>query len=316
MNSTHTTANFIKICYALNSPDELIVAFPSKKNLCVHYVALAISIAIFFPSVLLNAVTVLTIFKSRVLRKKVYNFIVLVKSVLDFAIALIFIPLYINFLASEIRGNPSCVTFLASKKMGVLAYIYSVTALSTMNFERYLAIFHPFTHRAKVTKASLLTYTLVACGFQTILFAFALINIDIIPVLLTVITSLFIGSTVVVYIGIIFFRCGKRSHQVNQAFTQSQREVEKKKRKLMEDLELAKSCFLVVVSCLVCLLPGMVSNMERLNVKGSFSAVVQRRFFALLFLLKTMLNSVIFFWKNKTSRMVAMDMIKSIFSRY
>lgn len=304
MNSTTANTTFTKTCYILNSRDELIVTFPSKKNLHAHIIAIIISVILYFSTAFLNGVTFRAIWRSRLLKEKVSNFNVMVKSVIDLAIGILLIPLFITVLASEIGGNPSCLVFMISKKLGVLVYIYSVTAMCTMNFERYLAVLHPLIHRTKVTKR------------KTILFGFAFVYVNIFRVILTIVAFLFIASTVVVYTRILFSCLKNRVPPANKMSVQPHSIVEKQKRRFQQDLEIAKTCFAVMVCCLICLLPGLFSNIiDRLKINDSFSAVLQRRWFALLFLSNSTMNPVIFFWRNKTLRTEGINLIKSLYSR-
>ena len=316
MNSTTANTTFTKTCYILNSRDELIVTFPSKKNLHAHIIAIIISVILYFSTVFLNGVTFRAIWRSRLLKEKVSNFNVMVKSVIDLAIGILFIPLFITVLASEIGGNPSCLVFMISKKLGVLVYIYSATAMCTMNFERYLAVLHPLIHRTKVTKRSLLIYTFALCCHETILFGFAFVYVNIFRVILTIVAFLFIASTVVVYTRILFSCLKNRVPPANKMSVQPHSIVEKQKRRFQQDLEIAKTCFAVMICCLICLLPGLFSNIiDRLKIYDSFSAVLQRRWFALLFLSNSTMNPVIFFWRNKTLRTEGINLIKSLYSR-
>lgn len=316
MNSTTTNTSYIKTCYAFNEREELIVAFPSKNNIYVHTFVLVVSIVFFLPTIFLNAVAVTTILKSRVMREKVSNFTIMAKSVIDLAIGLLIYPLFLNQLASEIRGSPSCVVFIISKKAGVFAYICSATTLSTMNYERYMGIFRPMRHRIEVTKTRLLQYNIAICSCQTILFSFAMNYVDIFPFILMVITFSLVLSTVFVYTSILLSRCKNQTHLGNQVSTLSRSTEKSRKQRFKKELDAAKLCFLVIVCCLACFLPGFISNMgRRLTANPSFSVVARRRYFALLFLSNSMLNPVIFFWKNKKLKSEGVNLIKSIYSR-
>ena len=83
----------------------------------------------------------------------------MIKSVTDLVMGLLCTPLFIFLLQSEITGRPNCVIFMIPKKLGVLVYVCCVVAMSTLNFEKYMAILHPLTHRTKVTRTSLLIHT-------------------------------------------------------------------------------------------------------------------------------------------------------------
>jgi hypothetical protein len=316
MRSTTGNTTFIKTCYILNSGDELIVTFPSIKNFYVHIFAMIVSTILYFPGVFLNFVVFTAIWRSRLLKEKVSNFNVMVKSVVDLAIGMLFIPLLITVLASEITGNPSCTSFMISKKLGMLGLIYSVTVMSMMNCERYLAILHPITHRVRVTRRRMLTCTLTTCCFITVLFGFTLIYVDIIPFIVNGVTLVFLSSTVFVYSSILFFCLkNRRVNPTNQRSMQSHSAVKERRQHFHQDLKVAKTCFVIIVASLACYLPGMISNISRLKLNATFSAVVTRRWFAILYLSNTTTNPAIIFWRNKAIRREGINLVKSVYSR-
>ena len=312
MSVRNENASFIKTCYFFNDRDEVIVEFPSNKNLHAHVIAMIISAILCVPTVFLNAFTFIAIWRSRLGKEKVSKFTVLVKSAIDLAVGMLIIPLYVTTLASEITGNPSCITFLISKKLGVLVYMYSVTAMSAMNFERYMAIIYPLIHRARIRNTSLLTYTIAVCCFETIFLVFGLIFLKILLFVVTVITLLFILSTVAVYSRILCFRFTSPIYPGSVQTFQSRSKQETFRRKFRQDLEVAKSCLLLIVCCLVCYLPGLLSNTHRLTKKATFPSVVLRRWFSLLFLSNSFMNPLIFFWRNKALRIQGINLIKKI----
>ena len=318
MNSKTANITFIKVCLVLSDKDELIVTFPTKTYFYLHVTAIVISVILYFSSVFLNTVSFAVIWRSRLLKQKMSNFTVAIKSFIDLGIGMLVIPVYIAVLASELGGSPNCTMFVISKKGGILAFMYSVTAMSTMNFERYMAILHPLSHRANVTNSRLLTYTATVCICQTIFFGLSLTYVYILRFVLTIIVFLFVGTTVVVYTRIFFFRLKNRIHPGNQMTVQCHSKEQKRKGRFKRDFELAKICFVVMVCCLVSVLPGTLSNIDRLTASttASFSTVVQRRWFSLLFLSNATINPVIFFWRNKALRMQGIYFIKSICSRW
>ena len=272
-----------------------------------------IGIILYFPTVFLNVVAFTAIWRSRLLKEKVSNFNVMVKSAIDLAMGMLFIPSLITVLASEIMGNPSCTIFMISKKLGMLGCIYSVTVMSTMNFERYLAIIHPITHRVRVTKKRMLICSFTVCCCTTILFGFTLVYADILPFIINAIAILFLSSTVVVYTRIVFF-CFKNRRVSSTNQMPVQFSSMKRKQRFNQDLAIAKTCFVVIVCSLVCYIPAIISNIDRLQLNVTFSGVVARRWFALLYLSHSTMSPVIIFWRNKAMRREEMNLIKSVYS--
>lgn len=313
-------STFIKVCYVFNSRDELLIAFPTKKNLHSHIITLVLTSILYIPTVLLNALTIRAVWRSPALKGKLSNINVMVNSVINIAVGIVCFPLLTVLLASEIAGHPSCLVFAISKKLGNVSYLFSLTAMSTMNIERYIAIFHPFAHRTMVTKQRLLLVTFCACCYETILFGFGFVYVDIVPYILTVVTVLFIASTVIVHCGILFSRLKNLVHPAVRNLSSSVEEArgdrtrqgtgnqsieicrENSKHRTKQDLKAAKTCFVMMVCSLACFLPGLFSNVDRLRGETSVSIIVLRRWFALLFLCNSWINPVILFWRNKTLR--------------
>ena len=289
---------FIESCKFLNDREEVIIKFPSNRKLREHIILLALGIILCLSATFLNGVATTAIWTCEQLKAKVSSFTILVKSIMDLAIAVVTFPLYITLLSREIGENPTCDEYFLSKKIGALFNVYSVTIMCMMNFDRYMAILHPITHRNKVTKQRLLKYTVLAMVLQIILFVFSIIEVKIVTYVLAATTLLLIATTVFVYARIF---CSVRKATRNR------------KWKLKKELKLAGSSFLIVVCFLVCFLSATIAYINRLKDQPSFSLVVRRRRFALLSLLSTTLNPIIFFWRDKAMRTRGIALIKCHF---
>ena len=316
MNATKPTVVFIKSCPILNDREDLIVDFPSTENLFDHVIMLVLCVLLFFFCVILNGVSAVTISRSRILNEKISYFTVMVKSMIDFTFGLTITPQFIVLLATEIAGNPNCVAYLFAKKMGVFLFIYSVIALSAMNFERYTAIIHPVAHRNKFKKEIILAYLLLIGVFQTILFGLSFIFIHTLPFVLAATVLLLIASTIYVYTMIFVSRLRSWLGSSNATEPRKNEETEDKRRRLLrsikssKEFQVATNCFLIVILTLSFVLPATISYMDRSRIQPSFSAAVRRRCFALLILCNAALNPVMFFWKNKTLRTAAIKLLR------
>jgi hypothetical protein len=81
----------------------VITEFLSEKLLINHIFAIALNSLLIIPTILLNAVAIITIFKYSQLNNKPYYFIILVqRSIIDLAVGVLSIPLILVFLASGI----------------------------------------------------------------------------------------------------------------------------------------------------------------------------------------------------------------------
>jgi glucan phosphoethanolaminetransferase (alkaline phosphatase superfamily) len=215
---------------------------------------------------------------------------------MDLAMAVIVFPIFIALLSREIGRNVNCAEYFTSKKIGALFHVYSITVMCMMNFDRYMAIVHPITHRNEITKRRLLKYTVLALVLQTVLFAFSVFEVEAIPRVLAAITLLLIATTIFVYGRIFLF--------VRRTAGNGQRKAAKERK-------VAVSSLIIVVCFLLCVLPATIAYISRFEEQPTFSLVVRRRRFALLSLLSTTLNPVIFFWKDKAMRTKGIAFMKS-----
>ncbi len=339
-NSTNGTTSFgiVRTCYILDGQAAIVISFPTNESILVHIFALIVVIILVFTTVFLNGVAILTIWRSRILKEKTSNFTIMLQSIADFGNGAMVMPLIIYRWASEVAGSPSCVAVYVFKKLAMLVFFYTLTTLSAMNFDRYMAILHPLgavymsptgragpIHRNLVTNERLLTYVVAACTIQTIIYALNLTHSEIVrPVIITA-TILFILITVFVYLKI-FLRIRAATNRSGMISVEENLEGRmnpsrsKDSKKLSEDrsrkanflkeLKAAKSSFLVVICCLVCYVPATLS-FGPLNQKSSFEAIAVKVWFVVLAMLNSSLNSVIYFWLNNKLRKLGKDLIKS-----
>ncbi len=104
MNSTATKSMFDKTCLILDEEVKVITKFPTMTGLVVEGIGLVFLNIFFLSTVILNAVAVTTIWKSRILKQKICNFTVLIQSAMDLLNGASFVAV----LATEISGHPSC----------------------------------------------------------------------------------------------------------------------------------------------------------------------------------------------------------------
>ena len=103
----------------------------------------------------LNSVVIISIWRSRQLRKKLCYFIILVLSCFDFAVVSITHPLLIT---STIYYSLNEISKTRDDIKGSISFLlcgFSMTALLTLNIERFLALTCPYFHERSVTKTKL-----------------------------------------------------------------------------------------------------------------------------------------------------------------
>ena len=172
-----TTGNiFIETCYILKENINVVIKFPSTSSVVLYVIAIVVIVSLVFTTLFLNGVTVATIWNSRTLKERVSNNTILIQSTIDLATGLIVMPLAAMHLVRNLVGNTSCTTTYIGRKVGYLLYIYSMTTMSAMSFERYMGVLHPFVHRVQVTKSRVLKYIISVCCIQTLVYSVTLFN--------------------------------------------------------------------------------------------------------------------------------------------
>jgi hypothetical protein len=292
----------------------LIKEFSSGADKVVHVVTLVCCICLFLSTVVLNTVTVGTIWTIRSLYEKVCHFTIMVQSIIDLAIGVIIFPMFIAHLASEIWGSPNCEATYAMLVLLGLFYLFSMTSLSILNFERYMSILHPQFHRAKVTKTRILKYFFVVCGLQTV---FAVITLPFVResrYLIGATSILLAAMTVFVYTSICCSRFKNSNYRKNRISHESENPTEIRKRELAfkKELKLAKVCFIVVLYFQISNMAvvDMAFNLFKINDK--YIEAMHKKWAFLLMLSNSTHNSLAYFWQNKALRVQAKAFIRKI----
>lgn len=162
---------------------------------------------------------------ARVLRSRqtVPNVSILVLAWVDLlTIGFVFIPALLNYLSGlSITHAPLC-TFLGS--LLNFLYLLSITLVSCLSFDRYLALYSPFFYKAHVTE------------FAYKKFAFVLVVLTSLPMAISLLPSLGLGKHVLQYPGTFCM------FQVNPTELGG-------KITLNTNLTFLLSCMLVIVAC-------------------------------------------------------------------
>ena len=294
---------FIETCYILNEKIEIVINFPSTWSVLLYVAALLVSVSLSLTALFLNGVTVVTIWNSRTLKERVSNFLILIQSTIDLANGVILIPLSAMLLASDLVGSPSCILVYTVRKIGHLLYFYSMTTMFVMSVERYLGVLHPFVHRVKVTKTRLLKGIISVCIFQTILHSFSVTHGLLVtrPFFVTNM-FLFLAFTVFAYARMFWFSTKKNRFLTGQQVVNVTKGINiGTKGRLIKEYKTAKSCFLVVITSLVCSLP-VIMLVAVLDLETSFLVVTVRKWSYILNMFNSTANSLIYFWLNKALR--------------
>lgn len=69
--------------------------------------------------------------------------------------------------------------------------------------------------------------------------------------------------------------------------------------------EKSKSCFIIVICCIICNLPVILTVSKIINIDSVSTNAILSRWLIALAMLNTSLNSIILFWRNKRLRIHA-----------
>ena len=295
-------------CKILGKTHFVITKFPSEKFVINSIFGIALNGLLVIPTILLNAVAMITILKSSQLKSKPCYFIILVQSVIDLAIGVLSIPLLIFFLASGIGGITNCIAATLAFKSTVLPPFLSVNTLSAMTLERYIAILHPYSYKTLVTKKRLLIF--VGCGAVVPISVFLLFlyNPRLSHILLAVKLMLIFVFTAFAYTRI-YLVVKKLSHSPNRPHDPAAVENATKMKVFLQNFKHAKSCFMVVICFgVLCFLPMAITVFFFPALKLSERQAVLIWVYT-IGMLNASVNSVIFFW---TKTMLRSEAVKTL----
>ena len=197
---TSGAINHSKSCTILNVQVDLIIHLPCSSGYqAIYIVAIILSAILTVSAISLNSCTVLTIWKTNVLKAKLSNFTIMLLSFIDLLHGALVMPLFTYYLLSELTGSPSCIVNFVLKNLASLVSLFSITTFSMMNHERYMGICHPLTHRTQMTKRRILKNTIIVCFLQTLVFGLRYVYTCILRFLIGSTCLAFLGHTVFVY---------------------------------------------------------------------------------------------------------------------
>jgi hypothetical protein len=276
-----------------------------------HIFAMALNGILIIPTILLNAIAIITILKFSQLNSKPCYFIILLQSVIDLAVGVLGLPLFLVFLASGIGKISNCIVATLAFQTTTIPVGISVITISVMTLERYIAILHPYAYIAKVTKKRLLIYVGSGAAMVFSLFFPSLVIQKLIEMYGTISVTLIFSFTVFAYTRI-YLVARKLARSENQLHDAAGEGNLTRKKLFLREIKLAKSCFIVVVCfCVLCFLPTafLVTFYKYLD---QFEYLVFLIWIGTLGLLNSSVNSLIFFWTKTMLRKQAVKMINSV----
>ena len=313
MNTSIRDENVHQSCIFLGKTHIVLEEHLSDKLLTNLIVVFSVNGILMISTILLNAMSVITILKSSQMKSKSCYFIILVQSVIDLAVGVFAIPLFLVYLIGGITRTMSCFRALTLRTTLLPIGISTVT-LSVLTIDKYIAILHPYLYSTKVTLKRILIY--VGCG-SVLMFSFVTLSFvnkklsDKLCITMVVIVFIFIAFAYTK----IFLVVRSLSRTYIWPSVTSKEETLPKKKLLLQEIKQAKSCFVVVICffALSFLLPILAQGLGANRDKSA--AYVMKIWMYTLAMSNSSVNSVIFFWSKKMLRKEALKMLNRVFTR-
>ena len=296
-------------CQGFGDEHFLITRLPSENLLINHIFAIIFNSIVIIPTLLLNAVAVITILKSQPLRSKPCYFIILLQSMLDLAVGMLGIPSFIFLLTNAIGGISNCLAVFLAVHFLFVPMGVSTIITTAMTIERYIAILHPYVYKIQVTKRK----TLVSVCSSTVMDIF-LMNLS---WRIQTLVRIYVIMKFTCFLCLTAYAYG-RIYSVVRKLVRSQKkphdetkEINLGRMKLfLQQIKQARSSFIVVV-CLftLCFLPPVVATpfAARANEFEELGILI---WVFSINLFNSTANSVIFFWTKKMLRKEALKVLK------
>ena len=307
----------VKECSIIGHTYLIIVEFPSSKYVAHQIITSVAMCVLMVPLILLNGITVLTIWKNDQLRAKVSHFPVLILSLANLSVGLLTLPLFSYLNVSEVYGSLDCKQSFIFFAVALVPWGLSLAALCALTFERYMGVMYPLAHLNYVTKEMFLVYNCCVLLVTLILAPLAVASAifyyifcavyAIIPMLLH--TFCYARIFLSVRKRLRRDSCGPNNDQIQ---TQTSLSSRAGKQYSTKEMKLAKSCALVVVTFYIFCIPGEFLNIYYLEKDWIIYRVVIS-WYATALGVNTILNSIIFFWTRPVLRMEAFKVLKTIF---
>ena len=307
MNATQRD-EFLMSCQILGTTLFVATKLPSEKFFINHILVIAFNGIMIISTLLLNGVSVITIFKSSQLSSKPCYFIILLQSMFDLAVGVLGIPLHIYYLANGIGGLSSCLAASLARRLTVVPIEASTSILAAMTLERYIAVIHPYAYKVQVTKKRIF----MIVGFTAV--------VDFSVVTLSVVIFPLVKIYAMVKVAVIFFLTAyvyTRIYLVVKRLARSQRKPNgepadknlTKMKLFLQEIRRARSCFMVVI-CFFALnfLPPTIA-FTFFEYKKELMQLAIRNWLLSINISNSSVNSAIFFWTKTMLRKEALKVL-------
>ena len=304
MSDMNSSSKFWQTCPLYNAQYPEALTIPSTAYYVNFVVNTICNILLIITGVILNAATILAYWRSARIQNKSSYFLIMLLSAFDLTTAIVGNLAFVLTLALTLHGNTDCTITIFHGLVTFFTVAMSFATLFALNIERYLSIIHPFFHRTKITKPRLL-------GLAAVCWLHGCVVTLSCPILGNMVArqittyAMVLGIVVIVCMYLSMCRTVRRS-----AINPSQGNGNEVKK--LQNLKMAKSCAIVVACTVICFLPyAIVRSLER----SVFTFMFLEVWATTLTLLSSSLNSLVFFWRNRTLRIEAKAVLKDFTRR-
>ena len=309
-------ANAVNDSFEAKCPDfvhkawEQWVLIVNEMDITNRKLLIAFNIFLVFSTTFLNLLSVITIRSSSQLRSKLCYTVILLQSAVDLAVGVVSIPLFIIYLATPLLDIQSCIAVVALIEFVILAPALSSITLTAITAERYIGVLYPYAYQARLTTGHILTYVNASS-------LFSLVSI----ILSTYVPKVLIYSVCTLFPAFFIMTAYAytRIYLVVKRLDRSCRkpgdtgQKHNTKRRLLQEIKHAKSCFVVVVCFAVCLMPTALGPFLVNHLAKNVEYAAYGTWTITLHFLNSNFTSLIFFWSKKMLRKEAVSILKSIF---
>lgn len=301
-----TTEKVFKFCGTENSPTFIILVFPSNQYILNQMLVCVVNFVLVIPAILLNGIYVITVLRSHLLRGKICYFLIGIQSVADLLVAGLTIPSFTYLIYSEINGNSSCTTLFVLTTIGLIPGGLSLASLCAITFERYMGVIRPIFHLNYLTKKVFIIYMIVSTVILSIGVPYASRFVLVYYTGMVIVIGISLLVNAAAYIKI-FVAVGQRIqpdnsiHERERLEKKSGRTRLNKRKNILLESKLARSCAFVVILFYICYFPGLVASLYFVDTNKLIYRVVHS-WYVTNFALNCSLNSIVFFWKRPILR--------------
>jgi hypothetical protein len=300
-------------CRSIATTHLIVTKFPSQELWINHVLVIAFNAILLITTIILNAVPIITIWKSSQLNRKPCYFIILVQSFIDLAVGLVSIPLFIFYLSSFFRGKEHyCSVANLALLFTIVPAGLSAIALIALTFERYVAIVHPYSYSTGVTKKKLLTF-IACCSAIEISLLILGHWIQLVFRVYSLIRRILIFLLIVFAYTRIYLVVRKisRSHAQCKPEDSFSDENLTRLKLFLREVKQAKACFAVAICFFVLNFLPLVIAIPVYPMLGKSEGLALRAWTLTLGFANSSANSVIFFWTKTMLKKEAMKIFKA-----